>query len=131
MVILVSSVTTYIYFYLKVKDIRQAETKANYPNTSKQRTLLWKKFKIPALMVSTFILFNIPGKILYTVASFMAFDVKTNLLYDIAYLLDMIAFSADAFFYMFLQKEVRRQLQLWRKKSNKIETFKSNWTYKY
>ena len=78
--LLVSSVTTYVYFYLKVKSIEQAETKANCKTASKQ-TLLWKKFKIPILMVSTFILINIQAKILFTIIYIIIYSI----IYDSQY----------------------------------------------
>ena len=126
-IILSLFIITYSYFYFKVKSIKQADIKANYQTDSRQNTLVWKKFKIPTLMVSTYVLFNISGKGLSTMASFKAFDGNTNtLLYNIAYLLDIIAFLADGFIYIILQKEVRRKLQLWRNRSNRVQIKESD-----
>ena len=120
-VILVSSVATYTYFFTAVKKID--ETKEKNESSSRAKRLLWKNFKVPTLMVSTFILFNITGTILSTIGSFEAFNNDTNhLLQDISYILDIPAFSADAFTYMLLKKRVRKRLSTIRRRSNQVRS---------
>ena len=86
LIILVSSISTYIYFFSIVRSIRRAERIANNPSTSGTKTLIWEKFKVTILMMFTYIVFNTSRTILSTIASFIVSDKDTViLLYDIIY----------------------------------------------
>ena len=64
LVIVVSAFSTYVYFYAKVKAIRKSES-----NTEQMLSFVRKKFKIPCLMVLTYIVFNLTSTILRTAMS--------------------------------------------------------------
>ena len=129
LIILVSAILTYIYFFVRVKNIKQAEDSHNAINTLRRKHLVREKFKVPIFMVLTYILFNISGQVLSTMASYEISDDDTNyLFYNISYILSIPAFSADAFIYLLLQREVRKKISLKRKRNNRVQSMESKGT---
>ena len=125
--ILITAISTYTYFFLKVRSIKQEESKANRLSTHQTNALLWEKFRVPTFMVVTYLLFNITGTILSIIGSFAVPDEDTvTIIYTIAFLLDVPAFLADACIYLFLQKEVRQRLLMQVKRSNRVQSIESN-----
>ena len=118
---MVSAISTYIYFFLKVQKIKRAEERQSDEGILRRKDLVWDNFKVPVLMVLTYILFNISAQVLSIMASYGIFDAGINsVLYNIAYLVAIPAFSADAFIYLLLHKDVRKKISLKRKKANRV-----------
>ena len=100
LLIFTSSMATYLYFYIMVRKIHQQ-------NTTRKSTL--KRFKVPFLVVLTFILFNITGTIMLTVASYCLFTEHVELiLLHSSIFLDIVGCISDACIYLFIQKEIRK-----------------------
>ena len=106
MIIVIVSSVTYIYFFLKVKKIRnQIDIVRNHRH--KISTVAIKNFKIPLLMVLTYILFNVTGSFLALKASYLTADVIFKSLFlQLSDLLDICAFLSDVCIYVFLQRKI-------------------------
>ena len=116
LVIVVLAFGTYMYFHTKMKRIRQSKS---------NNVMLTFKFKIPCLMVLSYIFLNVSSTILKAVISLQhtendeqpnetGNELQKNdsciLLDDIAVLLLVGAYFLDAIIYVFLQKSVRKHL---------------------
>ena len=107
-IVVLSALTTYIYFFLKVIKMKMQINDSN----GGQRGVAVKKFIVPFAMVATFILFNVTCTVL-TVIYLVNHSVSENtydLIRDTTILLIMAGLLSDALIYIFLQKEVRSRL---------------------
>ena len=98
--IVLLAIGTYSYFYIMVKKMHQK-------NTTRKST--FKRFKVPFLVILTFILFNVTSTIVLTVASYSVLRENVeDLLWHFSIFLDITGFISDVCIYVFLQKEIRK-----------------------
>ena len=114
--IVISSIVTYIYFYSRVRKIHIQEHGMN--TGTGQRVILIGKFKVPFLMVLTFILFNISGTSV-VVSVWYKLHIIT---YILSAVLMIAGFLSDAFIYVYLQKDVWKTFLAMIGKSNQENT---------
>ena len=98
MIILIAGVLTFMYLFIKVRNILQEDT--NQGRQKNRMSSIWLKFKIPMLMVATFIIFNISGSIWH-------FGRTNSYGYIAFHVLSICGWCSDALIYIFLQKRVR------------------------
>ena len=101
--IVVSATITYLYFYFKVKAIHKTE-RGSSENQGQSSSF---KFKIPFLLVTTYIMFNVVGTIVV-----LAGDKGRNiyLLRLSGWNLIVLGYLSDGLLYVFMQKDVRKLL---------------------
>ena len=104
--ILISSITTYMYFYTKVHNIRRRESqsKENGPN------IFTKKFKVPCYIVLTYICFNLTSTIMMMVSQYMKNKRHGLMLLIFSHVFTMVGITSDACIYIFANKNVRKLL---------------------
>ena len=95
------AIITYAYFFSRVKIIHRRESGTNVSATGRD-ILVMKKFKVPFLMVLTYILCNVSGTVC-VVTIYYKSGIIGYLLYNI---LTISGFLTDAFIYVYLQKNV-------------------------
>ena len=105
--ILVSSITTYIYFYAIVRKIRGLEASSAGQPEESRLDLLRKKFKLPCYIVITYICFNLTSTIMLTLSRY---GKNWYMLGDFSQLPLIIGVISDAFLYLFTNKSVRALL---------------------
>ena len=93
--IVILSIVTYTYFFSRVTKFTQNHDQQNSTRTS----LIIRKFKIPCLMVLTFIMFNVSGTVLRVCG-----------IRDIPHVLDLLGWCSDSCIYIFLQRRIRQRL---------------------
>ena len=109
-IILISFLVTYSYFYLKVKKIRSLESNSvNRPPQNRQRPL-FKKFKLPCYIVLTYICFNMTSTILMTYSRYEKNAWLSEMLWNIADVPIVAGFTSDAAIYVLANKNVRKLL---------------------
>ena len=119
-IIFVSACGTYSFFFLKVRTIRKSESStikkpesSNIGRSPVAMTLIWKKFKLPCYIVLTYIFFNFTATLMLAI-SYIHVQNPSNRNYssfkDIAAFLDVIGFASDSFIYVFVNKNVRKQI---------------------
>ena len=111
--IILLAVGTYTYFYLKVKKIRRSVGVTS--DWSKQAfSLVWTKFKLPCYISLTYVFFNLISTIMAAKAFYEQVhnhnDKEYKRLMYIAIVLDLIGFASDIFIYVFVNRNVRKQL---------------------
>ena len=92
---------TFAYFFSRVKRIHWQENGANI--NTRDRDIVMKKFRVPFLIVSTYILFNVSG----TICVISLYYYKRGLIgYLLYHMLTISGFASDSFIYVYLQKNV-------------------------
>ena len=104
--ILVSSIVTYLYFYSAVKKIRSLGHKSRVQSQEKRTMFANKKFKIPCIIVTTYLCFNFIATMLLIASDSEENRTRKNLLIDIAIILDILGLLSDIFTYIFLKTNV-------------------------
>ena len=108
-VIVITAVTTYTYFYMMVRRIQQRLRTLTNQFTGRGTNFSINKFKVPFLVVLNFICFNFTGSVLATISSYISLKRNQSVLfYDIVTFFDIASFLSDICIYVFLQKKVRR-----------------------
>ena len=107
------AVGTYTYFYLKVRRIK-ISARRNDGSPQQELSLVWKKFKLPCYIALTYVLFNLTSTLTIAKAYYQKhqkrnLDEYSRLMY-IAVILDLVGFLSDTLIYLFLNKNVRKQL---------------------
>ena len=129
-IILISFLVTYWYFYSRVKKIRAMESNAvNRPSQNRQ-TLFFKKFKVPCYIVLTYICFNISSLVLFICSRYTGNKKLTDWLLEISDIPIVTGFVSDACIYILANKDVRRLLiSIFRREqieaSNRVRNFAS------
>ena len=100
-IILIAAVVTFTYLFLKVKNLENITQGKEHNRISS----ILVNFKIPMLMVATFVVFNISGSICY----FVRTNEYRSAVFEV---LSICGWCSDALIYIFLQKRVRRLLPL-------------------
>ena len=105
MFIFSTAITTYLYFYIIVHRIHKKSGIER--NRCKRRNVGFRRFRVPFLVLLTFILFNITCTILLTISSYSMItkDLKI-LLIDLGTIFEAIGHISDACIYIFLQRKV-------------------------
>ena len=112
------AITTFAYFFSRERRIHIQEFGANI--CSRERDIfVIKKFRVPFLMVSTYILFNVSGTICVLSLYYYESGFIGYLLYHI---LTITGFQSDAFIYVYLQKSVWELFQMMIGKSDQGNT---------
>ena len=83
--IVVSAVVTYTYLFSRVRKFTHTNGQQDLTRTS----LIIRKFKIPCLMVLTFIMFNVSGTVLRVCG-----------IRDIPHVLDLLGWCSDSYLYI-------------------------------
>ena len=117
------AMVTYTYFYLRVRSIMNTHTQ----DTTRNKQMLWRNFKIPLLMVASYILFNVTATVMRMVA--LQDMIQNNNEYTKLYIiltglsgiLDTLGWISDALIYIFLQKKIRRTLTSKLRKSSRSQ----------
>ena len=103
-----AATATYLYFYKKVRRISSSTAKVAPLKTRRRK--ISSKFKVPGLMVLSYILFNVSGSIMRLLG-----------MYQVPLIFDMLGWASDGVIYVFMQRRVRRTLlRLFWKKSSAI-----------
>ena len=89
---------TYGYFYLR---IRAAKGKSKISKFN---------FRIPFLMVATYLIFNVPSTIIFQVYTHRKEENKIYLL-TVAYFLFILGFLSDSLLYIFMQRKVQLMIR--------------------
>ena len=105
-IILIVAVSNFIYLFVKVKSIANEDTRQGREQNRTRN--IWFRFKVPVLMILTFIVFNVSAGIWYYLDPKVVEDEK-NYAHT---LLRIFGWSSDAVIYIFLQKRVRGMLVL-------------------
>ena len=130
-IILISFMVTYLYFYSRVKQIRDVESvnAVNRPSQNRHR-LLFKKFKVPCYIVLTYICFNMSSTILLIYSIYESNEKLSRILYHSMDIPIVVGFTSDAFIYVVANKDVRKLLfNIFRReqiqRSNRVGDFAS------
>ena len=112
-VITIAAVSTYIYFFVKVRSFKQKERKlSGHLIQHKQSTS--NKFLVPCLTIATYILFNVTGTTIHMAIQLMEDKyAPTSLiiaLSHIGFLLMLLGWVSDWMIYIILQRNVRKKL---------------------
>ena len=105
-IILISFLVTYSYFYSRVKKIKGLESNSVNQCTQNRQRVLFKKFKLPCYIVLTYICFNISSTIILTYSTFGKQGRLSRLLYDISDGLILVGFISDILIYVLANKNV-------------------------
>ena len=126
--ITVNAIVTYSYFLSKVRKVHKRQLSL-HPQRHDQKRLKrsFRKFKVPFLMVVTYILLNFLGAILATVGH----KICSDSMYYTAEMLFVCGMACDSFIYIFLQREVRQLLLKFRCRSmSEQKSFRGNGSLK-
>ena len=105
LIVVISAIATYAYFYSRIKKVHQVhhlDDASRIENTARQRNIAIKKFKVPFLVTSTFILFNVSSTLLMLVHIWY----KTGSLYLFSLILSIAGILTDAVIYVYFQKDI-------------------------
>ena len=105
-IILISAITNFMYFFMTVKKINGQE--ASVAGKLGAVNLLMTKFKIPCLIVLTYILFNLTSTVMLTSAKYEG--RKFHLLEVYSHVPIMIGILSDSCIYVFANSNVRELL---------------------
>ena len=103
------AMVTYTYFFFRVRSIMSTHTQG----VSRNKQMLWKNFKVPLLMIASYILFNVTATVMKVVALQRLisrnyhFDELFVLLTGLSGILDTLGWISDGLIYIFLQKKIR------------------------
>ena len=116
--VLIFAISTFAYFFSRARRIHTEEYAANI--SARERDIfVMKKFRVPFLMVSTYILFNVSGTVSVISLYYYERGFIGMLLYHI---LTFFGFASDAFIYVYLQKNVWELFLTMIGKSNQVNT---------
>ena len=104
-IIVVTAISTYVFYFLKAKRVRRSE---NQQDLNRIR----KKFILPCYLVTTYILFNFTSMLLLAISQNIEGEEKVQLMFLAAGTLDILAYLSDAFVYIFMNKKVFQLLQI-------------------
>ena len=108
--ILISAITTYIYFYTKVYNIRRREANTIDQNNVNRPKLFIKKFKVPCYIVMTYICFNLTSTIMMTASQYMKNRRYAIMTLIFSHVFTIVGVTSDACIYIFANKNVRKLL---------------------
>ena len=108
--ILISAITTYIYFYNKAYSIRRLEVNSLGQPEESRLNLLRQKFKQPCYIVMTYIYFNLTGTMLVITSDYVQNVRKSRILFTSFEVLLIVGLTSDAIIYVFANKNVYRLL---------------------
>ena len=117
-IILISAIATYLYFYKIVCKVRATEARTAGQPEESGITLLLTKFKLPCYIILTYICFNLASTILLVTSRYMSSDKQKEILFEFSHVPMMIGIFSDAILYVFANKNVRDLLwHVFRKRS--------------
>ena len=109
--ILISFITTYVYFYITVRRLRSFEVTAAGQPPESRLTLLIKKFKLPCYIVATYICFNLTSTIMFTTAHYVPGPKQANTLNTFGHVPAIVGIMSDALIYVFANRNVRKLIR--------------------
>ena len=124
-IILISFVVTYSYFYLRVKKIRSLSNNEKQPSTANRNKFLLKKFKIPCYIMLTYICFNIVSTILMTCSGLVKNETLSKMFLDSADIPIVAGFTSDATIYILANKNVQKLICNALKRENRVSNVAS------
>ena len=107
-IILISAVSTYFYFFIKVRKIRKNE--ASFEPSSEENAmnvLIIKKFRQPCYIVLTYLCFNLSSTIMFTTSLYVNNRRQHELLNGFSHIPIMVGLVSDAFIYVYADRDVR------------------------
>ena len=100
-VITLFAILTYTYLYLCVKKMSEWDNSSGVNRNGSRKKAIYHKFKVPCLMVASYLIFNVSGTILKTSVAFMSVGEQTWLLvFGISNILVICGWISDAFIYV-------------------------------
>ena len=108
--ILISSISTYIYFYRTVRKIRRLELTAASQPQELGVHLLISKFKLPCYIVLTYTCFNLSSTAMMAASQLVDNEKPSEHLFRFSLVPTLIGFTSDAIIYVFANREVRKLL---------------------
>ena len=115
------AIITYVYLFSKVRKLSRSPSARSRKVTVNEVAGVWRKLKIPTLMVLSFVIFNFSVTIIQTIMTKNHTPALLQDLYNTASFLDMFGWLSDAVIYIFLQKPVRDMLLSWCKRTEEVE----------
>ena len=129
-VILISAMTTQVYFFITVRKIRGLEVEVTgQPRESRVRLLI-KKFKLPCYIVFTYIFFNLTSTIILAFIVYEDNKNKVALLINFSQSLVIVGVASDAFIYVYATGNVRKLLKsMFRRRNLQVSSVNDDTTY--
>lgn len=101
MLIAILALLTFAYLFIKVRNITQESMGRKNKATSSIQ--VWKKMEVPALMIITFLVFNISS----TIINYIYMYHLTNLVLNLVNVMIILGWCTDSIIYLLIQKRVR------------------------
>ena len=118
-IIIVTSVITYIILYQKVRNITSEEQREKTVQHD-SRKMKSSKFMLPSLIITSYIIFNLAGDIMFFYNLTLKKDDRLNAVTRLFWILGWLA---DGVLYVFLQKSIRNRLfAFFRRGSSRVST---------
>ena len=110
--IAVSAIATYVYFYSKVGEMNRRDNARRKGNQKRINIKHSFKFLVPFIMIVTYIIFNVSATVIWQVTSLHGESNKklTDILFQVAWIVELVGFLCDAILYVLLQRNVRTTL---------------------
>ena len=109
-IILISAITTYLYFYTKVHQIQRLETSILDPPEDSVMTFLIGKFKQPCYIVLSYIFFNLTSTVMLTCSLYVHSRRQYEILQHFSHVPIIVGCISDASIYVFANRNVRKLL---------------------
>ena len=109
-IILISAITTYLYFYTKVQKIQRLETSILDPPEDSAMTFLIGKFKQPCYIVLSYIFFNLTSTVMLTCSLHVHSRRQYEILQHFSHVPIIVGCISDASIYVFANRNVRKLL---------------------
>ena len=103
--ILISFITTYLYFYITVRRLRRRGTGQHHESGL---DLLIKKFKLPCYIVVTYLCFNLTSTIMFTASRYVGDAKRIKALLTFAHVPAAIGIISDSIIYVFANRNVSK-----------------------
>ena len=107
-VIFISSFSTYMYFFKKVRRIRAMEVNVTDQQRESLINLLIEKFKVPCLIVLTYLIFNLTSTIMLTSAQYVQSRKQAKVLMAFSQVPILVGIISDLIIYVLANGNVRR-----------------------
>ena len=108
--ILISFITTYIYFYITVRRLKSLEARDAGQAPESGLDFLIKKFKVPCYIVISYLCFNLTCTIMYTVSSNVHDTKLVGALFTYGHVPMIFGLVSDACIYTFANRNVHKLL---------------------
>ena len=113
MIICVTALVTYMYFFIKTRDVHVRERKLSSHLKEYKAGNTSKKFLVPCLTVASYILLNVGGTTVRMVIHIIDLDYTSDMakiLSHVGFFLVLLGWLADWMIYILLQQKIRKKL---------------------